>query len=339
MPGLLRELGLLAESGGQRENQLTRTFAAVFNNSVAIRTAVVPFLLARFQLKSRTPPAEWHCRYEKRNRLGNGRLDLVISPKGRDHLTRSREVIILENKVDAKLRQDQLLKYGPHESHLGVITSRHPEVSAAWLREKRIRAIRWHELHGVLIKSNASGRRDFVTTEFTIYLEELGMASRGLTRGDLIGIQGTFALLAGPTGGTKVHQLRFERAAVAKAFVEDVANAFRDAAPGGILRMWGPGYSKDDYQDDEGAVHEFGFWIRSRTNRRPFPTVGYSLAFPQNKKQEPYAWAGVSLASDEEFKSLRVWAGPKLFDRQGNLREEEHIRQATSVLRRLVRQL
>jgi hypothetical protein len=248
-------------------------------------------------------------------------------------------VIILENKFDAKLRQDQLLKYGSHESHLGVITSRYPEVSTTWLRQKRIRAFRWHELHGLLVKSNAAGRRDFMTAEFTTYLEELGMASRGLTRGDLIGIQKTFALLAGPAGGTSVHQLRFDRAAVAKAFVEDVAKAFRDAVPDKALRIWGPGYGKDDYQDDEGEVHEFGFWVRSRRNRGTYPCVGYCLAFPQDKHRRPHAWAGLTMGSNEEFKSWQVWAGAKLFDRHGNLREEQHIQQAKSALLRLVRRL
>jgi len=339
MSSLLRDLGALAENAGQRENQLSRTFAAVFNNSASVRGAVVPFLLERFGLRPPTDPVGWFCKCEKKTRSGDGRLDLILSPLGHDHLARRREVIVLENKLDSKLTREQLLKYRPQHAHIGVITARFPEVSAAWLRSQRIPAFRWHELHKLLLTLPSRGGQRWLTAEFISYLEDLGMASRGLTRKDLLGIQRTFALLGGPAGWYKVHDLRFERAAVAKAFVEDVADAFKDAVTDHAVRIWGPGYGKEDHDDDEGVVHEFTFWARSRKNRGTFPCVGYSLTFPQKMSAAPYAWAGLALAADADIKSYYCWTGAELFDRQGRLREDEHIRQVTRVLRRLVRHL
>lgn len=337
MPSLFRELGLLAESNGQRENQLSRTFAAAFNHSAPFRSALVPFVVGRFGLRMRTASSNWHCRYEEPARSGNGRLDLVLSPRDHDHRTRSREVIVLENKVDAKLTWAQLSKYRPQHAHIGVITARYPEVPAARLRKERIPAFRWHEIHGALLNTPAR-ERDWIIAEFITYLEDKGMASRGLTRKDLLGIRSTLNLVGGPINRYRMHDLRFDKAAVAKAFVEDIAHAVSDALADRGVRLWGPGYGKVDYDEGQGVLHQFGFSIRSRSTRGAFPCVDYALIFPAKKRRTPYAWVGFfgrSRVLESEF----IWSGSELFDRGGRLLEDRHTLDVARTCRRLVRYL
>jgi hypothetical protein len=333
--GLFSQLGKLAASGGQAENQLSRTFAAAFNASQAVREATLPLFTGAFRGVRRRSAAHWVCLTEVRTRRGDGRLDLVLVPNSRTDPHGPR-AIVLENKLGSPLTKRQLRKYRKVYGRVGVITKAYPTVSAQWLRGQRLPAFRWHQVHAALLA--AATRRSgesWLVRELTIYLEDLGMASRGLTWKDALAIQRTLGLVGGEVSRHGVTTLALERLAVAFAFVEDVAAAVRDTlSDSAKIRMWGPGYYKEDYADGDGVCHQFGFTLSKRSGGKHANWVDYYLSFPQSTVRAPCAWAGVFVDDGgDDFSDSRKWNRARLTSRRGEFREEAHIADVVRTLR------
>ena len=170
------ELGRLAGSK-QRENQVSRTFAASFNESQAFRRIMLG-VFWRALRRGANPPhrTPWGCRAEVAPpKADGGRVDLCISP-----LTSSgssRRAFYVESKVDAALTKRQVKKYLKSGARpLIVMTKEKPDDP---VDDEEVAYVRWQDVHRALQETSGAGAVDRrVCRWMAEYLEELGMAYR-----------------------------------------------------------------------------------------------------------------------------------------------------------------
>lgn len=198
----------------------------------------------------------------------------------------------VENKVEASLRQAQVLHYRKDwdDSYLIALTKYPPEPGARWLREHRAHAPRWQQVHRALSREKPRNRVDrFLFTRFSHYLEELGMAHRDDLRiNDLRELHRLFQAITAPKryspGGLSSV---FSTADACLGVLDEVVEAIRDSEP--RFRRWslnGPSYFKWT-ERGEGSDHNLAFRFRLN-NWHKF--IGAGFRFPEEASHGDVAW-------------------------------------------------
>lgn len=167
----------------QRENQLSRTFAACFNEVPGFRRQMVG-VFWKATGHSGHPPGHdsWQCVAEESTpKPGGGRVDLhVTRTDGGGRTPPGPHEFYVESKVESRLTRHQPHKYRRHGVRpLIVITKYRPEVPAAELDAEDVFSLRWQDVHRVLRSPLTHGAVDRrICLWMTDYLEELDMAYR-----------------------------------------------------------------------------------------------------------------------------------------------------------------
>jgi hypothetical protein len=181
-PSFFAELGRMAGSR-QRENQLSRTFAACFNESQGFRRQMVGVFWKATGHSGHAPGHDhWQCVAEESTPMpGGGRVDLHITrTDGRGRTPPWHHAFYVESKVESRLTRRQPHNYGQHGVRpLIVITKYRPEVPAAELKAEDVFSRRWQDVHRALQDPGIHGAVDRrICRWMTDYLEELDMAYR-----------------------------------------------------------------------------------------------------------------------------------------------------------------
>jgi hypothetical protein len=174
--GFFETLGHLAGSRHE-ENQISRTFKACFGASTMFRQVILDLLAQECGVAvTAMRRFDWRCTTEEP--VANGRLDIRV----RADDPRSPE-FILESKVGYKLTMRQLRHYRKHPgtrtTFLIAITKNRPDIPKRQLDHAGIQAIRWQDVHRVMIGLAQGSPVDrFIARSFAEYLETSGMAYR-----------------------------------------------------------------------------------------------------------------------------------------------------------------
>lgn len=225
------QLGTLAGSQ-QRENQLSRAFAACFNESRAFRVAMLAlFWPALGHAKAPRSPERWRCSAEIATPIdGGGRVDLHLT-----YADASGAVVqdfYVESKVESPLTERQVEKYRKHGvTSLLVITKyrapTHVKISG-------VPRLRWQDVHRALHNRPGTAAVDRELCRWMLeYLEELDMAYReDLTVADLSSCGKLFRSVRSSKTWTQVAARNiFEIAHACTGMLDDLHQEFLDAHP------------------------------------------------------------------------------------------------------------
>ena len=294
---LFFELGRLAGSS-QRENQLSRTFAACFQESLSFRELALNVLrrVARVP-DAQGNPTEWSCTAEVATPIpGGGRVDLRFTRRR----ARGDVNIHFESKVESPLTKAQLVRYQDSGvENLVVVTKYPPELTASELQQIGVPAVRWQDFHRALVtQENRKPLSRYLVHTFARYLEELGMAHpEDITLAD---VELCRRILR--TAGSNSYDHISPRDGFAKAdacisVLSDVRRQFIELHPkAAACRRWGPGYFV--WHDDHGRkLHALGWNLEWGSARRE-GWFGCRLWIPDDNRA--FAWAAQSGTRHDE---------------------------------------
>jgi hypothetical protein len=283
-------LGRLAGTG-QQENQLSRTFAACFEESAHFRRQVLRLLWDACRKSGPAPePEGWICTPEISTPVkGGGRVDLRIARVLKSgQQGKQWPAFTLESKVESPLTDAQVRKYRSHGvEHLVAITKYRPEVSQQRLRRLGAHALRWQDVHRAL-RSNAAGssveRR--VATWMADYLEELGMAYREqLTVGSLRSCGRLFRAIACSKKYKEMDPRdAFEVAHGCLGLLDDLYRDLVELHPKlAARRHWGTSYYK--WRDPDGNTYHFLGWCITKSKWTKW-RFGCDFGWPENDEED-----------------------------------------------------
>lgn len=212
--------------------------------------------------------------------------------------------IAIESKVSAPLKGEQLQRYKSTFRHVVAMCKRRPEVSRAERTTMRIAYVPWQDIHWSL--GSISTREPisrFLATEFRSFLEDYGLAHTTVRVADVVRVQKTFASIDGVTGNSRVNVLALTEADAILSLASELLDEWRDQVEGFTSRrVWGPGYYKQDYDDDQGVVHQLGVAVYRNKRASCEEYVEFYFLFPQALDAPPYLWVGrYNDVSDEVF--------------------------------------
>lgn len=319
----LTQLGRYAREHRQEENQLSETFSACFNRSPHFRACVLDAIRPQLRSRKVLPDAEhWHCRTQQFFAGGIGIVDLVLQaalPTGSS--VHAPVMIAIESKVSARLEASQLARYKQQFKFVVAMCKRRPELSHAERTQIGVAYIPWQEIHRSLGNTRT---RDplarFLAAEFRTFLEDYGMAHTTVRVADFIRVQKTFASIDGDVGNSSVSVLALEEANAILSLAGELLDEWRDRAEGFTSRrVWGPGYYKEDYEDDAGVVHQLGFTVYSSKGAGCKDWVEFYFTFPKDSGELPYVWVGRCKESSEEMSDYKQWSIDSLADKESRV--------------------
>lgn len=267
-----------------REVKVSAAFAACFEHSSAFREAVLDLLSGLCKVRGEVA-AHWSCETEVRL-PGVGRLDLQLTghrPDGLEPLS-----FWLENKVEARLTEEQLRRYRRVAAgrYLVAVTKHPPETGSRWLQTKGILSLRWQDVHRALRGVHAKGQDRFLTQGFVDYLEALGMAHReDITVEDLRRLDRLLGQIDSPKQAEMRIGKAFDIGAACLGVAEDVLDVVLDMHGRRLTkwRRWGPSYLKW-FENGESTGHLIGFRFHDAKWKNWF---GAAFHFPGIPTKEP----------------------------------------------------
>jgi hypothetical protein len=267
----LARLGRLAGSR-QRENQLSRTFAACFEESPGFRQAVLALVWRATKRRGPMPGRDgWTCAVEQSlNGPRRGRVDLHLlgpsRPGGKS------DQFFIESKVESDLARSQPLKYLQAGIRpLIVITKYLPDADVRSLASDQVFFLRWQDVHRALRVTKSRHLADRQIARWMIdYLEELEMAYReDLSARDLIECAHLFRRAAGSAQGWRQMAARgvFEAAHGVAGLMDDLRTDFVTRHPRFAKAPFGKTetfYAKHSENGGRSAHHHLGWEIHRR---------------------------------------------------------------------------
>lgn len=326
------------------EDQLSNTFCACFNFSVAFRESILKLLWKRCHLVGSIPQANlWECvtQIVHKNRFGVCRHDILLRPI--DNATPSPKRIvtfILESKLRARLIKDQLSKYlklyrgRPDQYRLVAITKRYPDIPISWLTAKGISCIRWQDIYRQLtFKSHSPAQDKLIIASFLTYLEECDMAYGEVSLSDLKNIGTMFRSIG--RHSKEIGRVRFAPAVHCIEMLAEIQRNIKDSSSGlSEWHSWGPGYYFED-SDEEDTWHclGFGFW---KKNTRQSLSIYIGLAFREDKTPDTRFYAHFwNDKTNDYHKPQECWSRVHNFqNRDTNIDREKIISTALSIVKK-----
>jgi hypothetical protein len=323
----------LAQRAGtqQRENQLSSTFAACFQQSRWFQRVIITALSQACRLDKSFAGTEWVCLEQSHlPKGGRDRIDLCLTPA-----TLGPPSFHIESKVDSPLTEAQVRRYRKKGAEYLIALTKHPpEVSELRLRQLNAYALRWQDIHRALLTSKPTGPIDrFIRSTFTTFLKELNMAhAENLTLQDLHRLNKHLTKLRSSKYTSFVPKQSFQAADALLDFLAEVKRQFIEAHPLAekYTYRWGPGvwlYFAEE-KSPELAEYVFG-WNLNRYGWRK-QVIGCWVSLSVDGSATLF---GVHWKRKSEDWSYDEWP-LKQFCIRGVLSVERCVRQLTKVTKR-----